>query len=237
MKIAISQPTFLPWIGYFDIIRSVDAFVFLDNVQYLPASWMQRNQIKTPQGLQWLTVPVKKSAHSRPLLREVEVVRDAFPEKQLRTIEMNYAKCEHFPALFPWLREQLTLPSDSSSLARLNARFIEAAARRLGIETKFLWASDLAVEGKRSELLVAICKALGASAYHSTAGAEAYMREERAVFDAAGVGCYMHRYEHPVYRQRFGDFLPYACVADLLLNEGEAALGILAGGLRSWEKL
>ena len=58
MKIAIAQPTYLPWLGYFDLIDQVDAFVFLDNVQFEKQSWQQRNRIKTPTGLQWLTVPV-----------------------------------------------------------------------------------------------------------------------------------------------------------------------------------
>src|SRR5690242_14000816 len=125
MKIAISQPTYLPWLGYFDLIDQVDLFVFLDNVQFEKQSWQQRNRIKTPTGLQWLTVPVAFRGKFGQLIKEVEIRDPEFCKNHLRAIELNYRRTPFFDSYFPELKEHFASITSRSLLADLNIRLIE----------------------------------------------------------------------------------------------------------------
>src|SRR5579864_5457599 len=102
MKVAISQPTYLPWLGYLDLIDQVDTFVLLDNVQFEKQSWQQRNRIKTPTGLQWLTVPVIFKGRFGQHIQDVEI-REDFAAKHLRALELNYRRAQYFDQYFPAL--------------------------------------------------------------------------------------------------------------------------------------
>ncbi|MBT8207094.1 MAG: WbqC family protein, partial [Acidimicrobiia bacterium] len=100
--IVISQPTFLPWLGYFDLIDQASDFVVLDQVQFAKRSWQQRNQIVTAQGLKWVTVPVLVAGRRDQKISEVEISTTAdFPRKMLRMIEQEYRKAPHFDTNFP----------------------------------------------------------------------------------------------------------------------------------------
>ena len=100
MKIAISQPTYLPWIGYLDLIDQVETFVLLDNVQFERQSWQHRNRIKTPSGLHWLTVPVLFRGRFGQLINEVEIRDIEFWRNHLRAIELNYRRAPFFADYF-----------------------------------------------------------------------------------------------------------------------------------------
>lgn len=228
----IFQPTYLPWAGYFDLIDSADQFVLLDNVQFEKQSWQQRNQIRTFNGLEWLTVPVRIKGRFGQTIGEVELSNPEFFRAHLRAVELHYRRAPHFERYIDELRALLESAAGSGSLALLNARLIGWLCVQLGITTPIRLASALQPEGKRSAMLVDLCRKLGAKRYLSTAGAWDYLRDDLALFGAANIDLQLHHYHPPQYRQVYAPFLPYASVLDLLLNEGEAARAILLGGRR-----
>jgi len=229
LRLAISQPTYLPWLGYFDLIDQVDAFVFLDNVQFEKQSWQQRNRIKTPTGLQWLTVPVVIHGRFGQPIQNVQIRDCEFSRKHLRAIELNYGRASFFLQYFPELRLRLTC-SAGSPLLDLNVRLIEWFMTILGIRTRLFFSSALGLPGKRTELLANICEYFGATEYVSPLGSSAYLLQEVDVLKSRSIKVWFQNYHHPRYRQMFPPFLPYASMLDLIFNEGERALDILRSG-------
>lgn len=226
----IMQPTYLPWVGFFDLIDQSDVCVFLDDVQFSKQSWQQRNRIRTSRGLEWLTVPVRRSGKVHIPLIEIEIVTSTgFPRDHIRGIELSYARAPFFEQ-FNGLRE--ILGRNESRLAELNIQLIRWIAGALGIETRFFRSSALKAVGRRSELMNDICQRVEADTYLSPAGAT-YLKEEVRLYGSGGVKVLFHEYEHPVYRQLFHPFMPYASVIDLLLNEGAEALGIIRSGRKA----
>jgi len=229
--IAIMQPTYLPWMGYFDLMDQVDAFVLLDDVELSKQSWQQRNRIRTQKGLEWLTVPVRVKGKLHQKLNEARIVDNAgFPRKHLAAIEQSYRRSAWFARYYDALAECLLEGAKTGTLSALNARLIGWLAGQLGIGTRTLTGSSLQVAGKRSERLVAICKRLEADRYLSPLGARAYLQQEQACFDEAGIEVQMHNFSHPQYRQLYEPFLEYASVVDLLFNVGDAALEVIRSG-------
>ena len=232
MKIAIAQPTYLPWIGYFDLLDQVDQLVLLDSVQFEKQSWQQRNRIKTPTGLQWLTVPVAFRGRLGQRIVDVEIRQADFWHDHLRAIELNYRRAPHFDQYYPALQDLLKSAASDLRLARLNLKLLEWLTETLGIRTPMVRSSELPVEGRRTQLLAEICAALGATTYISPLGSADYLLGELELLTSRGISVSFQHYEHPSYRQLFPPFLPYACVLDLLFNEGENALPILRSGRR-----
>jgi hypothetical protein len=222
MKTAIMQPTYLPWSGYFDLIDQVNVFVLLDNVQFARRSWQQRNQIRTPKGLEWLTVPVEVRGRYEQLIAEVRIAHD-FVGRHLRAIEVNYGRAPFFGAFFPLFSERLRDAAATEWLAALNQQLISWFCEQLGVQTDIVLSSKLGAVGKRSELLANICSAVGANTYLSPPGSVDYLRQDRKCFDAHGIDVLIQQFEHPVYRQVFEPFIPYASIVDILANLGPAA--------------
>jgi hypothetical protein len=231
MKIAISQPAYLPWAGYFDLIDQVDTFVLLDSVQFEKQSWQQRNRVKTPTGLQWLTVPVLFRGHFGQRIEEVMIREPQFFRKHLRTIEVNYRRAPFFEQYFPELSEILESCA-ALRLVDLNLRLIQWLCRLLDIRTELLRSSDLAEKGTRSELLTNLCLRLRANYYLSPLGSSVYLLEDIDQFTRAGIDVGFQHYEHPEYRQLFSPFQSHASVLDLIFNEGGGAISILRSGRR-----
>jgi WbqC-like protein len=232
MKIAISQPSYLPWLGYFDLIDQVDRFVVLDSVQFEKQSWQQRNRIKTPTGMQWLTVPVIFRGRLAQKIHEVEIREPHFAVKHLRAIELNYRRAPHFERYFGDLKG-IVGDRSTSCLADLNLRIIQWSMRCLDVRTPLVKSSELGCDGKRSQLLVNICEALGAPSYLSPIGSAGYLLEELDLFERRNIEVRFQHYEHPRYCQQFGEFIPYASTLDLLFNEGERAGEIVRSGRRT----
>lgn len=234
MKIAISQPTYLPWIGYFDLIDQVDTFVLLDNVQFEKQSWQQRNRIKTPTGLQWLTVPVLFRGRFGQLINEVEIRDIEFWRRHLRAVELNYRRAPFFHDYFGELSFQIKESiSPHALLADLDIRLVEWFLHVLGIQKRVLRSSQLKQPGRRAELLANICDLLGAKQYVSPLGSADYLLREMDVLLVKGIEVIFQHYEHPQYQQLFPPFCPYASILDLIFNEGERALEILRSGRRT----
>lgn len=230
MRIAICQPTYLPWLGYFDLMDQVDAFVLLDTVQFEKQSWQQRNRIKTPTGLQWLTVPVVFRGRLEQKIHEVEIRDAEFAGKHLRGIELNYARSRFFPSHFLEISGILQGLDSGAHLASLNLRLISWMVRVLGIRTPLILASALSAGGKRTQMLANICRKLGAIEYISPIGSAEYLLGEIDVMSDAGIETRFHNYTHPTYEQQFPPFLPFASAIDLIFNEGERSMDIIRSG-------
>jgi hypothetical protein len=230
MRIAISQPTYLPWLGYFDLIDQVDAFVVLDTVQFEKQSWQQRNRIKTPTGLQWLTVPVVFRGLLGQKILEVEIREAEFWRKHLRGIEVNYRRAQFFAEYFSPASSILQKCSRGIRLVELNMNLLRWFMELLGVRTPVVLASSWAQEGKRTELLAKICQKLGASQYVSPLGSAVYLLEEISCFRDCGIEVVFQNYAHPEYTQLFPPFLSHASTLDLVFNEGGRSLDIIRSG-------
>ena len=227
MKLAISQPTYLPWMGYFDLIDQVDEFILLDDAQFGKRSWDQRNRIKGPMGLEWVTVPVLVHGRREQRLCEVEICDSRFWEKELRSVEARYGKTPFFDHYFPRLKE---LHSGAGpKLVDLNLGLIKWIATELGLTTPMVRSSSLQAEGRRSERLVAMCRLVSATDYISPRTA-LYLLDDLPSFEQSRIRVWFHNYTHPEYKQRFPPFSPYASVLDLLFNEGPRSLEIIRSG-------
>ena len=232
MKVAIHQPQYMPWLGYLAKWAAADVFIFLDTVQYEKNGWQNRNRIKTAAGPKWLTVPVH--APLGTAIAEVGVdASQPWRERHRRAIEQAYAQAPHLGAhrdalaafyAEPWAR-----------LAPLAAASAQWLARAVGITVPARRASALGVsEGDATGRLVALCRAVGADTYLAGRDGGRYMDTTR--FTEAGISVLTQTYEHPVYAQPHGDFVPLLSALDLLLTHGDDALRILLGG-SSWSRL
>lgn len=229
--IAIMQPTYLPWIGYFAMIDRVDTFVFLDSVQFARRSWQQRNRIKTANGPQMLTVPVHKKGARDQKIAEVTIDDQGhFADKHLRAIEHALAKAPHFDEHAAQLFA--ILQAGHERLVELNIELITWLTGAFGIESRFVRSSGLDVEGSKDELLADICRAFDATTYLSAPGSRAYIEASDA-FERRGITVRYHDYDHPAYPQLYGTFAPYMSAIDLLFNVGPQSLDTLRSGCLS----
>lgn len=226
--VAIMQPTFLPWIGYFSLIDQVDTFVFLDSVQFDKRSWQQRNRIKTAQGAQYLSVPVLSKGKRDQKICEVEIdTSQKFQIRHLKTIENNYRKAPYFLKYWQDFKDQFL--KEYSFLSDLNIILIKWFCEKLGLNPDFLFASKLNVEGKKVELLIDICRKTNADCYLSPLGSKTYI-EDNNLFEKQGIMLQYQDYVHPQYSQLYSGFISHLSVLDLLLNEGNSSLKILRMG-------
>lgn len=228
--VAIMQPTYLPWIGYFDMMEQCDLFLFLDCVQFDRRSWQQRNRIKTANGETWLTVPVLSKGRRDQKICDVEIERGGdFPAKHVRTLQHAYGRAQ---ARTPHLEDfSAVLEEPRTHLADLNVALIEHLRGAFGIATPTVRSSTLDGAGQRVERLVSLCEAVGATTYLSPRGSHGYIEEDNR-FGKHGIELRYHAYEHPTYRQLHGDFVSHMSAVDLVLNEGADAGNILRSGRR-----
>ena len=225
MRVVILQPSYLPWLGYFDQMFKSDVFVVYDDVQYDKNGWRNRNRIKTPQGPQWLTVPVLAKGRNFPLNREVEINNTiSWQTKQLRTIVQNYRKAPFFDQYMGSVEGILAHPW--RMLIDLNVAFIHMVMEQLGLNTRVYFSSDLKVPKMgKTERLIEVCRYFGADTFLEGDAGKDYIDE--TLFAREGIRLEYHGYRHPVYRQLHGDFIPYMSAIDLLFNHGRDSLGIL----------
>ena len=220
---AIMQPTFFPWIGYFDLIDQVELFVFYDDVQLAKRSWQVRNRIKSGNGELYLTVPVKKSkSRDELLISEAEIsYEENWQGKHLKSIEAAYKKAGHFDSIFSFLSVHYN--KKHQYLADFNKEFISGVAEKMGMNTAFISSSSLkGIEGTKDYRLASICKKLSSTEYLSPQGSADYIEshEPGGELVKQGIMLYYHFYQHPVYQQLYGDFLPYMSIIDILCNLG-----------------
>ncbi len=225
--LAIHQPNYVPWPGYFHKIARSDLFVYLDAVQYPRGqSFAPRNRIKTPNGVVFLTIPVSvpKGRKGKASYLEVEFADDRWREKHLKTVEQSYRRASYFDQVFALYRSEREA---RERFVELNIGLIEAFCSYLGIETPRVRLSETVPSfGERTQLIVDVCRALDATAYLSgTGGGRDY--NDEALLNAHGIDLRYDDFAYPEYRQLWGDFEPNLSVVDLLFNCGRASRAVL----------
>jgi len=221
MIVSIHQPAYLPWLGYFDRIAASDVFVFLDTVQFEKNSFTNRNRIKTAKGPIWLTVPVRLHDHLEKTLIEIEIDNaQNWKKKHLRSIEQNYRRAPFFAKNFD--RLAATYLPEENRLAELCYNQLKFWLDEFEIGTRIVRASELPVQGSKSDLVLALCRRLGATTYLSGPLGRGYLAEDK--FLAADIEVRYHEYKHPEYPQLFEEFIPAMAVVDYWMNCGAAGL-------------
>ncbi|MFC4438204.1 MULTISPECIES: WbqC family protein [Natrialbaceae] len=211
--VAIHQPNYLPWLGYFHKLHRSDVFVVLDDVEYTSNSWINRNKIKTPDGWTWLTVPVRSSDES---IAAVEIADDEWRDTHRKSLQQNYGKAAYFDETIEFFER--TYARSWDSLCELNVHLVQELADRIGLECTFVRASTLDVDATNSERIVRLCEESGADRYLSGDGARSY--NDRSKFEAADVSLEYQSFDHPQYEQRFDGFVPNLSIVDALMNVG-----------------
>ncbi len=217
-KAAIVQSNYIPWKGYFDLIAAVDEFILYDDMQYTRRDWRNRNQIKTPQGIQWLTVPVKVKGKYYQTIRETEIDDVDWAKSHWKSLCQNYRRAKHFEAIAQEL-EPLYLQTEHSHLSQLNRTFIEWVCSKLGIKTKISNSWDYQLIDGKTERLADLCDQACANEYISGPAARGYIDE--TIFGERGIKLTWFDYTgYPEYPQLWGDFIHTVSIVDLLFNCG-----------------
>lgn len=225
MIVAIHQPQYLPWLGYFDKIDKADIFVLLDDVQYKKNEWQNRNKIRTSSGWQWITVPVRYRFGRKINQVKIDNNRD-WRRNHYKSLSMHYQKAPYFQDYVPFLKRAYA--QDWGYLVDICSYFIGYLVSVLGITTRLVRSSQLRVTGNRSDRLVNICKELGADTYLSGQGAKTYLNLRQFKKEAIKVS--FQDFVHPSYKQAYKEFEPFMSIIDLMFNCGAESLQVLKGG-------
>lgn len=227
--IAIMQPTYLPWIGYFALMERVDTFVFLDSVQFDRRSWQQRNRIKAAEGVLTLTIPVINKGLREQLIKDVKIDPSSnFVRKHIGTISRSYSKAQFYSEFRDCIFG--VMESNFESLSDLNIALILKIKEILGIECNILKSSEMNVGGAKADLLAGISKKLSADKYISPLGSMEYL-EESTAFKDRNIDVGYNHFEHPTYKQLNGEFVSHLSVIDLIFNEGPQSLQLIRDGI------
>lgn len=224
MILTAHQPVYLPWLGLFNKIVSADLFCYFDIAQYQTRDYNNRNKVKTNSGVQWLSVPVESKNHFRKTAGEIKIVQDGWQSSHIRTIELQYKKTPHFKKYFEKI-SQAILESSTGTLGELNLCMLKEFNSILGIQTPIVIASDYDFQGAKSDLVLDMCKKLGASRY--IFGSQGMKYADVESFHAEGIIPIFQEYIHPTYRQLHGDFVPNMSILDLIFNVGDQSLDVL----------
>jgi len=220
-KVAIVQSNYIPWKGYFDMIAAVDEFILYDDMQYTRRDWRNRNQIKTPQGLQWLTVPVLVKGRYHQKIRETEIDGFDWAAVHWKTLAQNYRRAPHFDEVAAWL-EPLYIAESYGHISQLNRRFIEAICAYLEIKTVISNSWDYTLLDGKTERLADLCAQVGGTEYISGPAAKDYVEE--SIFTDMGIKLTWFNYTgYPEYPQLWGEFIHGVTIFDLLFNCGKEA--------------
>ena len=221
-RVAIVQSSYIPWKGYFDLIRAVDEFILLDDVQFTRRDWRSRNRIKTKDGVAWLTVPVASKGKYDQRICDTTIASADWGVRHWRTLSGAYARTEGFTT-YASVFEPIFLQPPSDHLSLVNRALIEATCQALGITTPIRWSTDYPSRAGRNERLIDLCVAAGATMYLSGPAARSYMDEQ--AFAAAGVTVQFADYsDYPEYPQPYPPFEHTVSVLDLLFCTGSRAL-------------
>lgn len=220
--LVIVQSSYIPWKGYFDLMARADELVLLDTVQFTRRDWRTRNRIKTPDGAQWLTVPVAVKGRYEQKINEVRVADPGWAGKHWQRLRHAYARAACFTDCAAAVEGWYGRAGELERLSDVNRLFIDEVRALLGIDTPISRAEDYPDADDPTERLLGICRAAGATVYLSGPSARDYLDE--GPFAAAGIAVqYMDYSGYPEYRQLYGEFRHDVTVLDLIFNEGADA--------------
>lgn len=221
--VAVLQPGYAPWLGFFRQMIDADIFVYYDDVQFDKHGWRNRNRIKGTAGPVWLSVPVRHSGRADQTVNETEIVEGPWAKKQVRTVRQLYARAPHLEPYAAEFAEIIERPW--SRLVDLDMALVDAMRRWFAIDTPLYRSSALGIGGGKVERLINICQHFGADRYLSGNAAKSYI--DPALFEAARIELAWQDYPHPIYPQLHGDFISHLSALDLALNTGPEAARIL----------
>ena len=226
MRVAIHQPQYMPWLGYFHKMDQVDKFIHLDTVQFKKNEYQNRNRIKAPNGWHWLTVPVIYSDHKQ-LIKDVQINNTIrWRHKHKQSLTSSYGRAEHYQDIMDameWVFEE-----DWENLSVLNIAVVERMRELLGIATETTLASELGVNTRQPDRrIIALVKAVGGDTYVAGPGGKNYMDLE--TYESEGINVVFSTFNHPTYGQLFGEFQLHMSTVDLLFNQGGNSLDIIRG--------
>jgi len=224
-KIAIVQSNYIPWKGYFDLINMADEFVLFDDVQFTRRDWRNRNKIKTPQGLKWLSIPIDIKGKFFQKVNEARVANNDWSVNHWQTIKQFYANTPYFKD-YKDLFENFYMNNQEEQLSVINARLIEIVNSILGIGTKITWSSDYELVEGRTEKLLSICQQAGADFYLSGPAARDYLDESLAQEMGIKV-IWMNYLGYPEYSQLHPPFEHGVSILDLIFNAGPRAKNLM----------
>ena len=201
----------------------MDEFILFDQVQYTKNDWRNRNRIKTAAGLKWLTIPVRYKFQGKETQRidETRVAHSAWAQSHWETLKQVYKSAKHFSTYAREIQYLYENAAQLTLLSEINEQFILGINRLLGITTKVSRSTDYPFVKGRTEQLVSLCRAVGATEYLSGPKARAYLEED--LFRAQGIQVRYKEYAYPEYEQRYPPFLHEVSILDLLFNLGEEA--------------
>ncbi len=226
-RVAIVQSSYVPWKGYFELIARADEFILLDDVQYTRRDWRNRNRIKTPHGLLWLTVPVRTRGHFDQRIEEVLVSEPGWAQRHWSTLRHAYGRAPAFGAVAPAL-EALYSACDHPLLTHVNEHLLRGLCGLLGIGTRISRGARMPAGTDPTQRLVTLCRQAGATEYLAGPSSWAYLRE--AAFAEAGIAVTTMRYgPYPRYAQLHGAFEDRVSVLDVLFHTGSDALRHVVG--------
>jgi len=219
MKVLITQSNYIPWKGYFDAINNADIFVVYDEMQYTKRDWRNRNQIKTQNGLKWLSIPVQTKGKFTQKINETKTLDSLWQNQHLKTLLHNYAYARNFKTVSTFI-EKLYSNIPSSNLSEINQYFINGICNYLSIKTKMVKSKDFKLVGEKSEKLLNICLELGASTYLTGPASLNYLNS--AIFENKQIQVeYLDYNNYPEYEQLYGDFSHNVSILDLIFMEGD----------------
>ncbi len=222
---AILQSSYIPWKGYFDLIRRVDEFILYDDAQYTKRDWRNRNRIKTPNGPIWLSIPVEVKGKYLQAIKDTRVSDPTWNERHLKAIVANYARAPYYRHYKAGV-EELFLDCRALSLSEINFRFLSRICGLLSIATRLSWSMDYELVPGRTERLVGLCRQAGATEYLSGPSARSYI--DPAQFEQAGMTLtFMDYAGYPEYTQLHPPFDHHVSILDLLFNTGPDAVSYL----------
>lgn len=220
-RVAIVQSSYIPWKGYFDLIRAVDEFITLDDVQFTRRDWRNRNLIKGPAGPQWLTIPVVSKGRYTQTIAETEIAA-SWAEAHWANLRSNYARAPHFANIAPAIQSLYEEAAGERMLSAVNHLFLRGICRIMAISTPIRPSHAYPHAGIKTERLVSICQAAGARVYLSGPSAASYLDIEH--FSAEGIQVVFADYSnYPQYPQRHSPFVHGVTFLDLLFNAGAGA--------------
>ena len=222
------QPTYLPWLGFFELMDNCDTFVYFDDAQFVKKTIHQRNKIKTKQGQLLLTVPVLSKGKLKQKINETQINNDIhWRKKHFKSIDINYCKAPYYNDYIGAIRE--IYDQRYTYLVELDIKLIELLKNIIGIKTKTILSSQLEVDGKKDKKILNICKKLKANILYDAFGAKEILDD--SYFMKNNIKLIFQNYMHPTYKQHWGEFISHLSVLDLLMNQGPNTLKIIKSGV------
>ncbi len=220
--VGIVQSCYIPWRGFFDLVSKCDEFILYDDMQFTKRDWRNRNQLKTAQGLQWLTIPVNTKGRYLQKICDTTVQESKWAQDHWRAFVMNYSRAAQFEKYKDFVAGLYETAGKKTRLSEVNFLFLAGICELLKIPTKLSWSTDYELQEGKTERLMELCRSARGTEYVSGPSAANYI--DTQVFERAGIDlCYIDYSHYPLYPQLHGEFTGTVTILDSIFNQGAEA--------------